>query len=316
MARNANLQKAQDERNDEFYTLIGDIEEEVSHYPGQFRDKRVLCNCDDPDTSMFVRFFKENFSSLGLRSLAATHYVPGGSSFAYVFDGKAERRVPIAGDGDFRSAVCLDYLDASDVVVTNPPFSLFRDFVEVLVSHGKEFLIVGNKNALTFKETFAHLMADRLWVGYRPMGKDMLFDVPEKVAEDMVRDGKEWSQYRIVDGKVYGRAAACWFTNMTHGKRNRPLKLDGNRYSPEKYPRYDNYGAVEVGKVSEIPGDYAGIMGVPVTFLDKYCPAQFEIVGMDEAHGKGHSHGLWEGGKRKAVVGDKAMYARVFLRKK
>lgn len=316
MGDNSNLRRAMAEKNDEFYTRIEDISEEIGHYPDAFRGKSVYCNCDLPSRSMFVRYFRDRFSDLGLRRLVATGYVPGGHGEALEVDAGGERSFLLEGDGDFRSLECLGYLGECDEVVTNPPFSLFREYLDLAVGSGKKFLIVGNKNSLTFKEVFSHLMADRLWVGYTPMGRGMLFDVPPEVAEAMVRDGKEGWQYRRSGGKVYGRAAACWITNMPHGKRNTPLELT-REYSGEAYPAYDNYDAVEVGKVTDIPRDYPGVMGVPITFLDKYCPAQFEILGMDEAHGRGHSRGRWSGsGSRKACVGGKEMYARIFIRRR
>jgi hypothetical protein len=197
-------------------------------------------------------------------------------------------RTPLAGGGDFRSAECVELLKQSDVVVTNPPFSLFREYVAQLVEHEKRFLIIGNKNAITLKEIFPLIKRNRLWMGATPMGADMLFDVPPKVAKAMVESGKKGSNYRIVNGKVMGRSTSAWFTNLDHGRRHQELKcmtmaenlkFGRNLRGRAAYDRYANYDAIEVGNYKEIPSDYDGPIGVPITFLDKYNPDQFEILG-------------------------------------
>jgi hypothetical protein len=187
--------------------------------------------------------------------------------------------------GDFRSAECIALLEEADIVVTNPPFSLFREYVAQLVEHGKKFLIIGNKNAIAYKDVFSLIQTNRLWIGTTRMGVDLLFDVPTDYAEAMIASGKAGSNYRIVDGLVKGRSPSVWFTNMDNPKRHEEIPLD-QPYSPGAYPTYHNYPAIEVGKVSDIPADYMGEMGVPVTFLDKYNPEQFEIVGSNMTVGK------------------------------
>lgn len=199
------------------------------------------------------------------------------------------------GGGDFRSAECLAFLKESDIVVTNPPFSLFRQYVAQLVEHEKKFLIIGNKNAITYLEVFQLIQSNRLWMGVTPMGADMLFEVPAKVAEAMVESGKKGSSYRIIDGKIMGRSSSSWFANLDHGRRHRMLPLmsteENLRFSKHSevkgkraYARYDNYDAIEVPFTDAIPSDYAGVMGVPISFLDKYNPDQFEIVGTTESN--------------------------------
>ncbi len=195
--------------------------------------------------------------------------------------------------GDFRSPECLALLKEADIVVTNPPFSLFREYVAQLVEHRKKFLIIGNKNAITYLEIFPLIKANKLWVGVTPMGADMLFDLPPNVAKAMLESGKKGSNYRIVNGKVMGRSTSVWFTNLDHGRRHQKLPLmtveDNLRFSKHKeingkaaYDRYDNYDAIEVPFTDAIPGDCDGVMGVPVTFLDKYNPDQFEILGITD----------------------------------
>ena len=202
-------------------------------------------------------------------------------------------RTRLAGGGDFRSAECVGLLKQSDIVVTNPPFSLFREYVAQLVDHEKRFLIIGNKNAITLKEIFPLIKDNKLWMGVTPMGTDMLFDVPPKVAKAMLKSGKKGSNYRIVNGKVMGRSASVWCTNLDHGRRHQKLPLmtmeENLRFSKHKeikgkaaYDHYDNYEAIEVPFTDAIPSDYDGAMGVPISFLDKYNPDQFEILGITD----------------------------------
>jgi hypothetical protein len=179
--------------------------------------------------------------------------------------------------GDFRSRECIEMLKGADMVITNPPFSLFREYIAQIVAHGKKFLIIGNKNAITYKEVFSLIKENKIWIGVMPMSVDLLFDVPKEYAQTLLATGKEGSSYKIVDGVVKGRSSSIWFTNIDNPKRHEEIPLY-RRYSPADYPRYDNYDAIEVGKVAKIPVDYFGAMGVPITFLDKYNPNQFEIV--------------------------------------
>ena len=223
----------------------------------------------------------------------------------------------LQGDGDFRSAECIELLKQSDVVCTNPPFSLFRKYVAQLVRYEKQFLIIGNKNAITYKDIFLLIRDGKLWVGNTPMSRDLLFDVPKDYAEELIANKKEGSAYKIVDGVIKGRSQSIWFTNLSHAKRNRKMELYRD-YNPEEYPRYDNYDAIEVSKISEIPRDYAGVMGVPITFLDKYNPEQFEIIGMDYDVKKGILPEIlnldWTGKTDRGYVNGKRMYARILIR--
>jgi len=229
-------------------------------------------------------------------------------------------RTPLAGGGDFRSAECIARLKQADIIVTNPPFSLFREYVAQLVEHGKKFLIIGNKNAITYKEVFPLIKDNRLWLGVTPMGTDMLFDVPPGMAEAMLETGKKGSNYKIVNNKVMGRSTSVWFTNLDHGRRHAELKLmtmaDNLKFSKHKeirgkaaYDRYDNYDAIEVPFTDAIPSDHDGVMGVPITFLDKYNPEQFEIVGIDRVLVQqltGKVSRFWLNGKE--------VYARMLIR--
>ncbi len=188
----------------------------------------------------------------------------------------------LEGDGDFRSPECIELLKQADIVVTNPPFSLFREYVAQLIEYDKKFVILGNKNALTYKEIFPLIKDNRLWIGVTSMSKDLLFDVPVDYARELRQTKKEGSAYRIVDGVVYGRlGSACWYTNLDYRQRHEELILF-KRYSPEEYPHYDNYDAIEVSKVAHIPKDWDGAMGVPITFLDSHNPKQFEILGITD----------------------------------
>lgn len=297
MSGNKSLHAANRAKNDEFYTELADIDKELRHYKHHFKNKTVYCNCDDPRVSNFFHYFSHNFETLGLKKLMATCYksqaadlfsqndseqavyliYEGDKNGNRVPDPSEIQVLPLQGDGDFRSEECIALLKQADIVVTNPPFSLFREYVAQLVEYGKNFLIIGNKNAITYKEIFPLIKDDKMWLGVTPMGTDMLFGVPEHYAETLVQTKKSGSSYRIIDGEVKARAQACWFTNLDHDKRHEELILY-KRYTSEEYPHYDNYDAVDVSKVAEIPCDFDGAMGVPITFLDKYNPEQFEII--------------------------------------
>jgi hypothetical protein len=284
-ARNGNLHTAKAEKNDEFYTLLSTVEDELRHYREHFKGKVVLCNCDDPESSNFFRYFALNFMKLELSKLIATHFELNGKSYALIVDknldvngdGKIDLkdtvRVELEGNGDFRSEECIKYLKEADIVVTNVPFSLAREYLQVMKTYNKKFLFIGNRNMITYKEFFAEIKANRLWLGVSPMSCTW-FEVPQKPEYK-----KTGNRFKIENGKWYRSLGnACWFTNLTHEKRNKPLDLVGNTYSPEKYPMYDNYDAIDVSKVADIPENYKGTIGVPITFLDKYCPEQFKIV--------------------------------------
>ncbi len=220
------------------------------------------------------------------------------------------------GDGDFRSPECVAALKEADIVVTNPPFSLFREYVAQLIAYDKKFLIIGNKNAITYKEIFPLIKDNKMWVGYMPMGHDILFNIPDKDVKNLIDNSKEGSKYKIVEGKVFARAAAVWFTNMDVRKRHEDILLY-MKYTPEAYPRYDNYDAIEVSKTAEIPKDYYGVMGVPITFLDKYNPDQFEILGNSEMFAEPLViNGKLKNKPGRFYINGKRMYDRILIRRR
>ena len=285
MAKNADLNGAKSAKKDEFYTQLVDIENEVKHYRRHFRGATVLCNCDDPECSNFYFFFRDNFEFLGLKKLISTCYRnQDWFSFTEGTDAKAvcciytgrerppERRVLVQG-GSFRSEECLAFLEEADIVCTNPPFSKFRSFVSLLEQYGKRFLIIGNINSVTGKEMFPLFMSNRAWLGASIHSGDREFRVPN----DYPLNAAGW---RVDEkGQKFIRVKGVrWFTNLDYRERHEDIPLY-RHYTPEDYPKYDNYDAINVGKTAEIPCDYDGMMGVPITFMDKYNPAQFEIVG-------------------------------------
>lgn len=311
------LTAAKRNKADEFYTQMPDIVAELKHYRDHFLGKVVFCNCDDPYESNFFKYFALNFKHLGLKKLITTCYA--GSSVAgeelpllssaglstpgvpykvvitEVPDANGDGAIDLSdvrhllsannnvmtrlkGDGDFRSAECIDLLKESDIVVTNPPFSLFREYVAQLVEYDKKFIVLGNQNAITYKEIFPLIKAGSLWLGNN--GGSMSFKVPPHYEPRVSRywvdeEGQKWRSF----GNIY------WFTNLDHAKRHQPLTLYA-QYDPDKYPTYANYDAIEVSKVADIPYDYDGPMGVPITFLDKHNPEQFEIIGASRWLGK------------------------------
>ena len=323
---NSNLGAARRAKNDEFYTQLTDIEKELRHYREHFRGATVFCNCDDPFESNFFKFFVLNFNRLGLKKLIATCYE--GSAVAEYRNGKAKpykavvttvrdttgdggvdmedvrnlfelgenELVELEGDGDFRSEEWLALLDEADIVVTNPPFSLFREYVAVLMEHEKNFVIVGNKNAITYKEIFPLLKDDSVWLG------------SESPSEFFTPDG--------MTKRVNGLTR--WFTNLDIKKRHEELILV-KKYAghEDEYPKYDNYDAIEVSKVANIPLDYDGVMGVPITFMDKYSPEQFEIVG---GTANGQVPNTMKIGNYRTynnpVIGDRKVYQRILVRNK
>lgn len=262
--KNENLHKAKVAKNDEFYTRLQDIENELRHYRNHFKGKVVYCNCDDARESNFFKYFSLSFEFLGLKKLIATGYKENGKGVALVYEGdkNGNRNVDdeeinvteLNGNGDFRSEECIEFLKEADIVVTNPPFSLFREYVAQLMQYGKKFLIIGNMNAITYKEIFPYIKNNELWLGITSV-------------KDFIQPNGEIKKF----GNI------CWLTNLEHKKRNEELILYKS-YNPTEYPKYDNYNAIEVSKVAEIPMDYEGVMGVPISFLDKYCPNQFRIV--------------------------------------
>ena len=339
---NKSLHRAKNAKEDEFYTQIDDIAAELHHYSQHFKGKTVLCNCDDPYESNFFKYFALNFNQLQLKKLIATCYdgspVAGTQLKLTIFDtthndtASVKTRVPhkiiitevtdvngdgavdladveylikndknvlttLKGNGDFRSKECIELLKEADIVVTNPPFSLFREYIAQLIQYEKKFLIIGSQNAITYKEIFPLIKSNKLWLGFK--AGDMSFCVPNYYEERQTRfwiddNGQKWRSM----GNI------CWFTNLDHSKRHETLDLY-KVYNPDEYPHYDNYDAINVDKTSDIPLGYDGVMGVPITFLDKYNPEQFEIIKFR----KGND------GKDLSING-KCPYFRILIRKK
>lgn len=344
MAGNSNLHDSARNRQDEFYTQLSLIESELKHYKKHFKDKVVFCNCDDPFESNFFKYFAMNFNSLGLKKLIATCYIgsPIANSQLSLFDHEREedkttksphkivitevndenadgaidltdveylirnRRnvlTRLKGDGDFRSDECVELLKQADVVVTNPPFSLFRDYMVQLMEHEKDFIIIGNQNAITYREILPLIRDNKVWLGYN--SGHFWFKVPDTYEEKKTdfkidENGQKWRRM----GNI------CWFTNIDIEKRHEDMTLF-KEYSPEIYPKYDNYDAIEVSRTADIPCDYYGIMGVPITFIDKYNPDQFNLLGIDkEFTSDSNRFKLTENGKQRTL------YARIVIRRK
>ena len=267
MKANSNLHKAKTVKNDEFYTQLTDIEKEMYHYRDHFKDKVIFCNCDDPLESKFYFFFAQNFEFLGLKKLISTHFEKDIPSYKLELlhdvnnDGKIDVldtiKTPLKQNGDFRSPECIAILEEADIVITNPPFSLFREYVKQLMDYEKKFLIVGSMNAITYKEIFPLLKDNLLWLGN---GSPKTFKQP--------------------DGSLKAFGNILWYTNLDYLKRHEDLLLF-REYDPDEYPTYDNYDAINVDKVKDIPMDYPGAIGVPITFLTKHNPNQFELIGID-----------------------------------
>lgn len=343
---NKNLHKANQAKKDEFYTQLIDIEKELKHYKEQFKGKVVYCNCDDPFESNFFKYFASSFNALGLKKLIATSYKPspiagkqlplfeieglkpegkepfkieinevsdvdndgavGLSDVEWLLRHDANTATPLKDSGDFRSEECIELLKQADIVVTNPPFSLFREYVAQLVEHDKKFLILGNVNAITYKEIFKLIKENKTWLGYCN-NRDKKFEVPEAYGYD-----------EIIGDKKMKTVGAIWYTNLEVTKRHESLTLY-KKYSPEEYPKYYNYDAIEVSKVSDIPVNYNGTMGVPVTFLDKYNPEQFEIIGSSRELGRPMSEiaekGTYvQGGPRFYLSTSNGKYLRLYDR--
>ena len=330
MARNRSLHAANRAKYDEFYTQITDIENELKHYKKYFRGKTIYCNCDDPTISNFYRFFERKFVAFKLKRLITTcyknrqiemfseHDMETAVGIRYVGNGTGPTVFQLDEDGDFRSQECIELLKQADIVVTNPPFSLFREYIAQLIKYDKKFLVIGNMNAITYKEIFPLIRDAKLWLGRGPAGKDMLFDVPEDYRRELVETKKEGNAYRRVDGVIKGRLGnACWFTNLDHRKRHEDLILY-KEYSPNEYPKYDNYDAIDVKNTADIPEDYAGEMGVPISFLDKYNPDQFEIVSANDIRANANvpikPHGLIK--DKDSAIDGKPTYVRIVIRNK
>ncbi len=357
MAQN-NLHTAKLQKKDEFYTQRADIEKELTRYKDQFRSKVVFCNCDDPYESNFFKYFASSFNHLGLKKLIATSYTksPIAGTQLPIFemeglkpDGKQPFKVEVnevpdsdgdgavdlgdvqnlikhtkntssslQGNGDFRSHECIELLKEADIVVTNPPFSLFREYVAQLMEYDKKFLILGNQNAITYKETFKLIKENKMWLGY-DNGGTKWFQVPDDY------DIPTESRKKIENGiKYISMGSIVWFTNLDTTKRHEEVDLY-KKYTPEEYPKYDNYDAIEVSKFADVPMDWNGAMGVPITFLDKYNPQQFEIIGLfadkrekSDSLIQGNPTYLDEQHKKYvgAIINGKATYARIIIKQR
>ena len=300
---NTSLSAAKEAKNDEFYTCYDEIEKELNHYAKYFKNKVIYCNCDDhagiglgTPKSNFLKYFADNFESFGIKRVIATHYERDCASTMYILDkdntgdgiicSEDIQEIPLKGNGDFRSDECIELLKKADIIITNPPFSLFREYIAQLIEYKKEFIIIGNKNAITYKEIFPIIKENKIWLGYNSPSNFIYDGEPTNIVNGLTR----------------------WFTNLPTTKRNEILETGKKYYGYEHmYPKYDNYDAINVDKTSDIPMDYDGIMGVPITFIDKYNPEQFEIIGneydLNIERGRGYVNG-------------KRMYSRIFIKKK
>lgn len=302
--KNKNLHAAKNAKNDEFYTQLTDIEKELRHYKHHFKNKIVFCNCDDPTWSEFWRYFHLNFAELGLKKLISTHFDFNEPTYKLEYEGGNDNDIEVGvktvlmQNGDFRSDECVELLKEADIVVTNPPFSLFREYVAQLIEYGKSFLIIGSGNAITYREIFPLIKDNKMWLGVtRQCTGSMWFRIPDDMP---VKKGQ-----KIENGIRYQTIGnSCWFTNMDVAYRHDKLIL-WKKYNLIDYLNYDNYDAINVNKVTEIPCDYDGVMGVPITFLGKYNPEQFEIIKFR----KGNDD-------KDLSINGKCPYFRVLIRKK
>lgn len=320
---NKKMHAAKVGKNNEFYTSYEDIEKELMEYKkprNQWRGKRVLCNCNDGLESNFVKFFVDNFEVLGLEKLVAISYVENGRAKKYVIDGDANQdgfidikdivETELEGNGSFSSEEAVEELKNCDIVVTNPPFSEFRAFIALLVEYNKDFVVLGNNNAITYKEIFPLIKDGKMRLGHSA-NKTMKFIMP---------DDYEGNDYNNKGQKIGKVPAITWFTTLRTRKSLEPLPLTATYYTDtnrrEEYPKYDNYDAIEVSKVVDIPKDYFGVMGVPITFLDKWCPEQFEVLGWSRHNDLNMDGGYWTGGCADATINGKQVYRRILIQRK
>ena len=303
-------------KQDEFYTQLRYIEEEMQYYREYFKGKIILCNCDDPRESNFYRFFANSFEFLGLKKLITTCYSTEGKAVWLEYNGEKDGdRVPdpekigvhpLKGDGDFRSPECIEFLKQADIVVTNPPFSLLRQYLAQLLEYDKKFLILGNMNVITCKDVFPLFKENKIWYGHSLHGGSIWFRIPDHypmtaTASKVGKDGKKYVSIKSIR----------WFTNLDHKHRPKELILHKSyEKEPEFFPKYDNYDAISVDSYKDIPGDYYGLIGVPISFMDYHCPEQFDIIGMNcVKNGEAHSH-------EKCVLNGRMKYVRMIIRRK
>ena len=359
----------QDEFYTQYYDIEREVEAYLDYNPDVFRGKTVLLPCDDPEWSNFTKYFAQNFERLGLKKLISTSYAIERKQERYgvqlsLFETEFETRSPkydkkktrshgkifvlergangdeyidinalkwdyLKGDGDFRSKEVTQLRDEADVIVTNPPFSLFREFFAWIIGTNKQFLLISNKNCVTYKEIFPYIKSGKMWTGKTSMSQDILFGVPKELQKQFLASGKEGSKYKVVNGVLLGRSPSVWFTNLDHGRRHQPLELmtmeDNIKYSKHKdlkakhaYTRYDNYDAIEIPYTDAIPSDFSGAMGVPISFLDKHCVEQFEILNANDFRRDDtvpiKPHGLIK--DKEGAIDGKPTYARIIIRKK
>lgn len=331
--KNTNLHRAKRCKDDEFYTTYETIENELVHYTEQFKNKTVLCNCDNPFTSNFSKYFLQNFNILGLKRLICTSFSPydsvqpslfealnSNNSKGYILDISKVKKIDfqtepfsnfllstqyvkeLNGNGDFRSPECIDYLKESDIVVTNPPFSLFKEMVSEIMKYNKKFLIIGNQNALTYKEIFPLIQNNLVWTGYQ-FG-EMKFRVPQ---DSEPRSTRYWVDETGQKWRSLGNA--MWLTNLDNERRHENLRLTQS-FNPLIHQRYDNYNAIHVRNITEIPFDYTGIMGVPITIINRYNSEQFEIIG-EANHGSDSQYDIF-----KPILNGKEVFKRILIRNK
>ena len=328
MGNNAALRKADRIKEDEFYTQLSDIEKELSHYKEYFRGKTILCNCDDPRISNFFRYFALNFNEFGIKKIISTCYknqdvdlftqndcekavyieYTGNPDDPTSTDFSTIEVKELKGDGDFRSQECIDLLKQADIVVTNPPFSLFREYVTQLIEYSKKFIIIGNQNAISYKEIFKLFKENKIWLGYK--SGDMAFRVPDNSEP---RTTRFWIDEKGNKWRSMGNV--CWYTNLDTTKRHEDLILY-KTYSAEEYPKFDNYDAINVNKTSDIPLDYDGLMGVPITFFDKYNPEQFEVIDGIGRYSILNNEETKKAGRYLSMINGKAIYFRIIIKRK
>jgi hypothetical protein len=290
---NVNLHRAKKVKNDEFYTLYSDVEKEIKHYKKHLEDKTILFNCNDYEDNNFWKYFYNNFKELKIKKIISIRFMKNSSSYMLEFDGEETKRTELLGDGDFRNAESIEILKKSDIVITNPPFSLFREYINQLVEYDKKFLIIGNFNSVLYKNVFELIKNNKIWIGV----------------------GTRSMNFLQQDGSIKN-VNACWLTNLEHEKREKVLDLTKKFYDDETaYKKYDNYDIIEVSKVNDIPYDYNKPMGVPINFLENYNPEQFEIIGCSYAFGEPFGYHK-EGKSFRVSIEGKEIYKRFFIQKK
>lgn len=320
---NEQLNNAKNAKKDEFYTQLEDINAEMIHYEEQFKGKTIFMNCDDPTWSNFWRFFHLEFERLGLKKIVSTHYESGEvASYKMEYTGgddeniEAGIKTDLIQNGDFRSSESIEILKEADIVISNPPFSLFREYVTQLVEYNKKFIILGNVNALTYKEIFPLVKDNKMWFGASIHSGDRKFYVPDDYPLNASGCGID------KDGRKFIRVKGVrWYTNIDYSARHKDLETPylyakKDELYPNLYQKYDNYDAINVDKTNEVPMDYDGVMGVPITFFDKYNPDQFEIVGWSRHNDLNMDGGYWLGGKADATIDNKIVYRRILIKRK